>query len=558
MPTSPEAPRPGIGRRAFLRLTAAGSALAAGCGSEPAPPADEAARPPATSVPPASTAPSFELDELTATDLVQRLESGEETSRSLAEKYLSRIAALDRKGPRLRAVLETNPDALDQADMLDRERQAGRVRGPLHGLPIVLKDNIDTTGPMTTTAGSLALEGWRPPADAFIASRLRDAGALVLAKTNLSEWANFRSTRSSSGWSGRGGQCRNPYALDRNTSGSSSGTGAAVSANYVPLGIGTETDGSIVSPANNCSLVGVKPTVGLVSRTGIIPIAHSQDTAGPMTRTVRDAALLLSAIAGVDPDDAATKAAEGHLHADYTRFLDPKGLQGARIGIPRKELFGYSDEADRIGEAAIADLERLGATILDPADIPTIGTFGDAEFEVLLYEFKADLNTYLARQGAGARVRSLEDLIAWNEEHREREMPYFGQEILVMAQKKGSLREAAYRRALADCRRKTRRDGIDAVMDRHRLDALVCPTSGPPWLIDLVNGDYGAGGSSSAPAVAGYPHITVPGGYVFGLPVGISFIGRAWSEPTLFKLAYAYEQATRHRRTPQFLLTADL
>lgn len=558
MPKRTSTPGDTVNRRTFLRMTAAASALAAGCRAEPDRPGGPGNQPSATSVPPASTAPPFELDEVTAADLARRLESGEETSRSLAEKYLSRIAALDKEGPRLRAVLETNPDALDQADLLDRERKAGRVRGPLHGVPIVLKDNIDATGPMTTTAGSLALEGWVPPADAFIVSRLRNAGALVLAKTNLSEWANFRSTRSSSGWSGRGGQCRNPYALDRNTSGSSSGTGAAVAANCAPLGIGTETDGSIVSPANNCSLVGVKPTVGLVSRTGIIPIAHSQDTAGPMTRTVRDAALVLSAIAGVDPGDAATKAAEGHLHADYTQFLDAKGLEGARIGIPRKELFGYSPGADRLAEAAIKDLERLGATIVDPADIPTIGTFGDAEFEVLLYEFKADLNSYLARQGASARVRSLEDLIAWNEEHREREMPYFGQEILVMAQEKGPLTDAAYRRALADCRRKTRRDGIDAVIDRHRLDALVCPTSGPPWLIDLVNGDYGAGGSSSAPAVAGYPHITVPGGYVFGLPVGISFIGRAWSEPTLFKLAYAYEQGTRHRKAPRFLLTAEL
>ena len=549
----------GVDRRTFLRVTAAGSMIAAGCGSEPAQPTDGPSQPSADSpVPPASTAAGFELDELTVTDLQQRLQSGELTSRSLAEKYLSRIAGLDQDGPTLRAVLETNPEALDQADALDRERMDGRVRGPLHGIPIILKDNIDTIGPMMTTAGSLALEGWIPPRDAFIVSRLREAGVLVLAKANLSEWANFRSTRSSSGWSGRGGQCRNPFALDRNPSGSSSGTGAAISANYAALGIGTETDGSIVSPANNCGLVGVKPTVGLVSRTGIIPIAESQDTAGPMTRTVRDAALLLSVIAGVDEDDEATAEARQHLHADYTQFLDANGLKGTRIGVPRKRLFGYSQAADRVAEDAIKEMAALGATIVDPADIETLGTFGDAEFEVLLYEFKDGLNRYLARQGAQARVKTLEALIAWNEEHRSREMPYFGQEILEMAEKKGPLTEAAYRKALADCRTKSRTRGIDAVMVRHRLDALVCPTSGPAWLTDLVNGDYGSGGSSSAPAVAGYPHITLPGGEAFGLPIGVSFIGRAWSEPTLFKLAYAYEQATKHRRAPRFLLTADL
>lgn len=558
MPTT-ATPSSRIDRRTFLHITAAGAVLTVGCGSEPAQPPDGRAQPSADSpVPPASTAPPFELDELTVADLQARLQSGEDTCRSLAEKYLSRIAALDHDGPTLRAILETNPEALDQADALDRERREGRLRGPLHGIPVIVKDNIDAVGPMTTTAGSLALEGWIPPKDAFIVSRLREAGALVLAKANLSEWANFRSTRSSSGWSGRGGQCRNPFALDRNPSGSSSGTAVAISANYAPLGVGTETDGSIVSPSNNCGLVGVKPTVGLVSRTGIIPIAESQDTAGPMTRTVRDAALLLSVLAGIDPDDRATGAAQGHVEADYTKFLDPNGLQGARIGVPRKNLFGYNPAADRVAEEAIRQLEKLGATIVDPADIPTIDAFGDAEFEVLLYEFKDGLNRYLARQGSEARARTLEALIAWNEENRSREMPYFGQEIFEMAEKKGPLTDAAYRKALADCREKTRRRGIDAVMDRHRLDALVCPTSGPAWLIDLVNGDYGTGGSSSPAAVAGYPHITVPAGEAFGLPINISFIGRAWSEPTLFRLAYAYEQATKHRRAPRFLLTAEL
>jgi amidase len=539
-----------IGRRAFLRsgASAGGAALLAGTrGAAPVQATDPAAAPDIS---------GFELDEATIAGLQDRMQNGRSSAVEIAEAYLNRIAALDKKGPSLRSVLETNPDALNDAKTLDVERKAGKVRGPLHGVPILLKDNIDTAGKMMTTAGSLALEGPPATADAVIAARLREAGAVILGKTNLSEWANFRSTRSTSGWSGRGGQCRNPYALDRNTSGSSSGTGAAIAANLAAVGVGTETDGSIVSPSNNCGLVGVKPTLGLVSRTGIVPISHSQDTAGPMTRTVRDAAILLTAMAGVDAKDSATARGSRYASRDYTESLDAGGLKGARIGIPRKKLSGYSDGADRIGKDAIAAMKEAGAIIVDPADIPHISDLDDPEFEVLLYEFKADLNAYLSARKSS--VASLADLMAFNTAHKARELPFFGQEILEMAQKKGPLTDLKYRQARATCVRYARTLGLDAVMTRHRLDALVCPTSGPATLIDLVNGDYGTGSSSSAPAVAGYPHITVPGGFVFGLPVGISFIGRAWSEPTLFKLAYAFEQGTKHRKTPTFAATADL
>jgi amidase len=539
-----------IGRRAFLRGGAIGGAAALFAGTRA-----ETRR---AAEPVADTADvgRFDLDEATIADLQDRMQQGRSSAVEIAEAYLKRIFEIDKAGPALRSILETNPDALADAKALDAERKAGKVRGPLHGIPVLLKDNVDTAGKMMTTAGSLALEGPPAASDAFIAARLREAGAVILGKTNLSEWANFRSTRSTSGWSGRGGQCRNPYALDRNTSGSSSGTGAAVAASLACVGVGTETDGSIVSPSNNCGLVGVKPTLGLVSRTGIVPVAHSQDTAGPMTRTVRDAAILLTAMAGVDPKDPPTARGARHSGRDYTESLDAGGLKGARIGIPRKKLFGYSDGADRIGKEAIAAIKEAGAIIVDPADIPHVGDLGDPEFEVLLYEFKADLNAYLAaRKGS---LSSLGDLIVFNTAHKARELPYFGQEILERAQKKGPLTDPKYRQARATCLRFARTLGIDAVMTRHRLDALVCPTSGPATLIDLVNGDYGSGGSSSAPAVAGYPHITVPGGFVFGLPVGISFIGRAWSEPTLFKLAYAFEQATKHRKAPTFAATADL
>jgi amidase len=541
-----------VDRRAFLTLGAFGGvSLAAAHGSVPAKIVAE------FSVRTAPVAP-FELEEVSIATLQERMTSGAETSRSITEKYLSRIAALDREGPALRQVLETNPDALAIAAERDAERKAGRVRGPLHGIPILLKDNVGTADRMTTTAGSLALEGSIPPQDSFVARKLRDAGVVLLGKANMSEWANFRSTHSTSGWSGRGGLGRNPYALDRNTSGSSSGSGAAVAASYAAAAIGTETDGSIVSPSNNCCLVGIKPTLGLVSRAGIIPVAHSQDTAGPMARTVADAAAVLTAIVGFDPADPETKPAATHMARDYTPALTFTGLGGLRIGVPRKPHFGGSPHADRLVEAALAVMKSLGAEIIDPVEITTPDDLGKAEFEVLLYEFKADLNRYLASLGPAAPVKSLTEAIAFNEAHRDREMPYFGQEIFLDAEAKDPLTSPEYRKALARCKQASGPEGIDAVMRRHRLDALVAPTSGPPSLTDLVNGDYGPNGASSIPAVAGYPHITVPAGFVSGLPLGVSIFGRAWSEMTLIRIAYAYEQETKHRKPPRFLETVEL
>jgi amidase len=542
-----------VTRRTLFRYGAVGGAAAA-AGGLPARTLSFVPPPAAPGV------AAFELDESTIADLGRRMKSGADTARSLAEKYTARIEALDHKGPELRAVLEINPDALAIADRLDAERKAGKARGPLHGIPVLLKDNIGTADRMNTTAGSLALLGAAPPADAFLVGKLRDAGAVILGKTNLSEWANFRSTHSSSGWSGRGGQCRNPYALDRNPSGSSSGSGAAVAASLCAIAVGSETDGSIVSPSNNCGLVGVKPTLGLVSRNGIVPISHSQDTAGPMARSVTDAAILLTALAGYDPADPATKGVSGRAPVDYAAELAraPKGLDGVRIGVPRKKLFGQSPAADALVEAALADLQKLGAVIVDPADIATLGETDDSEFEVLLYEFKANLNAYLAGLGAKNPNKTLKDLIRFNEENRGREMPYFGQEIFEKAEAKGPLTEKAYLDALEKDLRLTRKEGIDKTMDENRLDALVAPTSGPASLIDLVNGDYGAGGSSSFPAIAGYPDVTVPCGEKWGLPVGMSIFGRPWSETVLLRIAFAYEQATKHRRAPRFLPTVDL
>jgi len=499
----------------------------------------------------ARAASGFPFEEATLDDLQQRMQKGALNARGLTQAYLDRIAALDRSGAMLRSILDTNPEALAIAESLDDERRRQGPRGPLHGIPVLLKDNLDTHDRMTTTAGSLALEGSIPARDCFVAERLRAAGAILVAKANMSEWANIRSNRSSSGWSARGGQCRNPYSLDRNPCGSSSGTAVAVAANLVAVGIGTETDGSIVCPSNNCGLVGIKPTLGLVSRAGIIPIAHSQDTAGPMCRTLRDAAILLSAIAGVDPRDAETGNAQGHLHADYTRFLDPAGLRGARLGVFRK-AFGFHPGVDRCMEDALAEMKRLGATLVDPADIPHVGEYDETELLVLLYELKADLDAYLGGLGPAARVKSLADVIRFNEENKDREMTCFGQELFIQAQEKGPLTDPAYRDALEKNRRLSRLEGIDAVMDAHQLDAVVAPTGGPAWTTDCVNGDHFGGGSSTPAAVAGYPNITVPAGEVFGLPVGISFIGRAWSEPVLLRLAYAFEQGTRHRKPPAF------
>lgn len=530
-------------RRGFIGLGVGASITAAAC--------DTGGRAESQTSPEMSSPPEFELDELTIADLQDGMASGRFTARSITEMYLTRIEALDGQGPTLRSIIETNPEALDIAASLDEERASGNVRGPLHGIPVVLKDNIDTSDEMTTTAGSYALQGSIPNRDSTVAAKLREAGAVLLAKANLSEWANFRSTSSSSGWSGRGGQCRNPYALNRNPCGSSSGSGASVSANLTAVAIGTETDGSVVCPANANGIVGLKPTVGLVSRAGIIPISHTQDTAGPMARSVTDAALLLGALTGTDDRDDATSASGGHSQVDYAQFADARGLQGARIGVVRK-AFGTQSKLDAVMEEALVALKEQGAELIDPADFDTWGDFGDAEYEVMLYEFKDGLNKYLSSLGDAAPHRTLADLIEFNEQNRDREMPYFGQEIFIQAQEKGSLESPAYLEKLATCRRLTRAEGIDAVMDQHNLDALVAPTGGPAWVTDLVHGDHSYAGSSSAAAVAGYPNITVPAGYVHGLPVGMSFFGRAWSEPTLIRVAYAYEHATMHRTPPTF------
>jgi amidase len=534
-----------IHRREFLE-----TALALGAGS--------ACRPEPTVPAPASAeqpVPDFELDELTVRELQAAMDEGRLTARRITELYLGRIEAIDKDGegrPGLHSVIEVNPEALSAAEALDRERKEKGVRGPLHGIPVPLKDNLATSDRMTTTAGSLALEGSTPARDSFVAARLRAAGAVLLAKVNLSEWANFRSTRSSSGWSARGGQCRNPYVLDRNPCGSSSGSGAATSANLGAVSIGTETDGSIVCPSTANGLVGLKPTLGLVSRAGIIPVAQSQDTAGPMTRTVEDTAIVLSAIAGVDPRDAATSSSEGRVAPDYTRFLDPNGLSGKRIGVAR-QLFGFHPGVDRLMEDALSEMKRLGAVLIDPVKLPETEELEDTEMEVLLYEFKAGLNSYLAELGESAPVKTLADVIAFNERNREREMPYFEQELFLRAEEKGPLTERAYREALAKNHRVSREEGIDKVIREHQLSAIAAPTGGPAWTTDLVNGDHFSGGSSTFAAVAGYPDITVPAGDIQGLPVGISFFAGAWSEPDLLAIAYAFEQATKFRRKPGFL-----
>ncbi len=504
--------------------------------------------------PPATDVAAFELDEITISQLADGMSSGKYTARAIAEKYLARIEAIDRHGPALNSVIEINPDALEIAEKLDAERKEKGARGPLHGIPILLKDNLDTADKMMTTAGSLALVGSKPSKDSFVVQRLRAAGAVILGKTNLSEWANIRSTHSTSGWSGRGGQTKNPFALDRNPCGSSSGSGAAVSANLCVAAIGTETDGSIVCPANANGVVGIKPTVGLTSRTGIIPISHTQDGAGPLARTVRDAAIVLGTMVGVDAEDAASSLSQGKGLNDYTKFLDPKGLNGARIGVVRK-YFGFSDSVDRLMEGSLSVLKSQGAVLVDPVEIETLGKFDESEFTVFLYELKTNLNKYLERLGPSAPVKNLREVIAFNEKNRDKEMPFFGQDIFVHSEAKGPLSEKEYVDALAKNRLLARAEGIDAVMDKHKLDALVAPTGNPAWPTDLVNGDHSGGGSSNAAAVAGYPNINVPAGNLWGLPVGLSFFGRAWSEPTLIRLAYAFEQATKARITPKFLPT---
>jgi amidase len=478
-----------------------------------------------------------------------RMQAGKLTSKGLVQQYLARIAAIDKAGPRINAVIELNPDALQIAETLDRERKAGTLRGPLHGIPVLLKDNIATGDKMSTTAGSLALDGVRATRDAFVAQRLRAAGAVILGKTNLSEWANMRSTHSISGWSGRGGQTRNPYALDRNTSGSSAGSGAAIAASLATLAIGTETDGSIVSPSSTCGIVGIKPTLGLVSRSGIIPIAHSQDTAGPMTRTVADAALLLGAIAGVDSADAATRDGAGRA-ADYTQALRPDALRGKRLGVARN-FFGSSPAVDAVIEGELAVLKAQGAVLVD-VQVPNVDKYDSTELEVLLGEFRPDLEAYLAAYAPHAPVRTMADVIAFNDKHAGSELQHFGQEHLIAAQAKPGLDDKAYRDALANNHRYARAEGIDKIMREEKLDALVAPTGGTAWLTDYINGDHYGGSFSSPAAVAGYPHVTVPAGYVHGLPVGLSFVGGAWSEATLIGCAYAYEQASRRRVAPTF------
>jgi amidase len=508
-------------------------------------------------VPAAPNIRPFELDELTIAELQRGMKSGKFTARSLTEKYLARIDEIDKQGSHINAIIEINPDALSIATSLDQERKGQGIRGPLHGIPLLIKDNIGTHDRMMTTAGSLALLGSIPPQDSFAAKRLRGAGAIILGKTNLSEWAEARSQYSTAGWSPRGGQTRNPYALDRNPGGSSSGSAAAIAANMAAVALGTETDSSIVCPSSMNSLVGIKSTVGLVSRSGVIPISRSQDTVGPMARTVTDAAIVLSVLAAVDPEDSVTENSRGRAAVDYTQFLDPAGLKGARIGVARKH-YDFGEGVDKVMQSAIDALRLAGAEVIDPADIPTLGQFEAAEKIVLHYELKAGINAYLAGLGPTAPVHSLKEIIEFNEKNWRSEMPYFGQDRFLKAESYGPLTTPEYLEALVTSRRLARTEGIDAVMDKFRLDAIMAPTTGPAWVTDLVNGDHEAGQSSRPAAVSGYPNINVPAGYVFGLPVGVSFFGRAYSEPKLIKLAYAFEQATHHRRPPRFLPFADL
>ena len=503
-----------------------------------------------------SSAKVFEFAEANISDLQDHMKSGRLTAHGLAAAYLNRIHEVDKSGPTLNSVIELNPDALGIAESLDRERKEKGPRGPMHGIPVLIKDNIDTADRMQTTAGSLALVGSKPAQDSGVARKLREAGAVILGKTNLSEWANIRSSHSTSGWSGRGGLTKNPYALDRNPCGSSSGSGAAASANLCAVAVGTETDGSIVCPSSANGIVGIKPTLGLVSRAGIIPIAHSQDTAGPMARTVRDAAILLGALAGTDSRDAASAESDSKKQKDYTQFLDPNGLRGARIGVARK-YFGFNDAVDALLNSLINEMRSAGAIVVDPADLETHGKFDDTELLVLLYELKTDLNAYLALR-RDAQTRTLAEVIALNDKNKTKEMPYFGQDLFIKAQEKGPLTEKEYVAALTANHALSREQGIDALMNKLQLDAIVAPSGAPAWLTDLANGDHAVGGSSNAAAVAGYPNINVPAGFVFGMPVGISFFGRAWSEPALLKIAYGFEQLVKARKPPEFLPTLKL
>ena len=543
-------------RRKFIRGTIQGSALGSllsvtglsSCASE---------QKENTSKEAANAIPPFELEEITVKELRVGMESGKYTARSIAELYLKRIEEIDKNGPKLNAVIEVNPDALTIADQMDKERSEGKIRGPLHGIPIMIKDNIDTGDKMQTTAGALALAGSKAKEDAFIIKKLRESGAVLLGKLNLSEWANFRSTRSSSGWSGRGRQTRNPYILDRNPCGSSAGSGAAVSANLCAITIGTETNGSIVCPSSTNGIVGIKPTVGLWSRSGIIPISHTQDTAGPMARTVADAVALLGPLTGVDEKDAVTKNSQGKSHQDYTQFLKADGLKGKRLGVLRENM-GFHEKVDEVLEQAFEIMKAQGAEIVDPVELKTSREYGQAGFQVLLYEFKDGVNKYLAGLGDAAPVKTLAEVIEFNKQNAESSMPYFQQEILEMAEEKGDLESPEYKEALETILKISREDGIDATLAEHNLDAIIAPTGGPAWPIDVINGDHFGGGSSTPAARAGYPNITVPAGYVHGLPVGISIFSTAYKEPELIAMAYAFEQASNVRKAPQFLPTLEM
>ncbi|MFC1660858.1 amidase [Gemmatimonadota bacterium] len=542
-----------ITRRTFIGTGAAAGGALFVAGSEGCAPSDDG---PIRANEPYPIS-AFELDEVSITELHSGMASGRWTARDITRLYLDRIAEIDRQGPTLRSVIETNPDALEIAEEMDREREAGRVRGPLHGIPILLKDNVATHDGMTTTAGSYALEGSVPLEDSGVARTLRAAGAILLGKANLSEWANFRSSRSSSGWSGRGGQCGNPYVLDRNPCGSSSGSGAAASASLCAAAIGTETNGSIVCPSNANGVVGIKPTVGLVSRSRIIPISHTQDTAGPMARTLRDATLVLNGLTGVDPDDPATVASQPNVQADYTEFLDPSGLEGARIGVATQYAEGH-EAVEALFQEALEVMRAAGATVVEIPEVEAWGRMGRPSGVVMRYEFKAGLNAYLAGLGPDAPVKTLEEIIAFNEANADRELPYFQQETMHAAQERGPLTEPEYLEALAEAMRLSRDEGIDRVMEEHQLDAIVAPTGSPAWTTDLINGDRYHMGSSSPAAISGYPNISVPMGFFHELPVNISIWGGAWSEPQLLRIAYAFEERTQHRRKPLFIPTLDL